>query len=271
MKSQPGAAETERRVPLPPFLSARRPAAHISVRPARKGQTARPNTVILPTMSKPQPPSRLTTDLLLQAYRIGYFPMAEDRFAREVFWVRPDRRGIIPLGDFHVPRSLRKVVRQDRFEVRVDTAFRAVMEGCATPQSHREQTWINGQILDAYASLFEQGFAHSIEAWSDGRMVGGLYGVSIGAAFFGESMFSTETNASKVALVHLVGRLRAGGYQLLDTQFQNGHLIQFGTEEIPSADYQFLLDDALLHAGDFFALPDQISGSTILQSITQTS
>lgn len=230
-------------------------------------------------MSKPQPPSRLTTDLLLQAYRIGYFPMAEDRFAREVFWVRPDRRGIIPLDGFHIPRTLRKAVRQDRFEVRVDSAFRAVMEGCAMPQSHREQTWINGQILSAYESLFEEGHAHSVEAYVDGTLVGGLYGVSIGGAFFGESMFSTVTDASKVALVHLVGRLIAGGYALLDTQFQNDHLVQFGTEEIASAEYQVLLDAALAQTGDFRAIETQMSesgsasvdGSTILQSITQTS
>jgi leucyl/phenylalanyl-tRNA--protein transferase len=222
-------------------------------------------------MSKPQPPSRLTTDLLLQAYRIGYFPMAEDRFAREVFWVRPDRRGILPLDRFHVPRSLRKAVRQDRFEIRIDTAFRQTMEGCAMPQSHRWQTWINAQILDAYTELFALGHAHSVEAWQGDELVGGLYGVSIGAVFFGESMFSTVTDASKVALVHLVGRVRAGGYRLLDTQFRNDHLRQFGVEEVEAPAYQKMLQPALELPADFYALPRQIRGSTILQSVTQTS
>lgn len=222
-------------------------------------------------MSRLQPPSRLTTDLLLQAYKIGYFPMAEDRFAREVFWVRPEWRGIIPLGGFHIPKSLRKIVRRDHFQIRINTAFREVMEGCAMPQSHREQTWINGQILDAYCELFDRGSAHSVEAWRDGKLVGGLYGVSIGGAFFGESMFSTESNASKVALVHLVARLKAGHYKLLDTQFQNDHLEQFGTLEIGAEDYQLLLKPAIEEHGDFHTLPDQMEGSTILQSITQTS
>lgn len=223
-------------------------------------------------MSRPlTAPSRLTTDLLLQAYRIGYFPMAEDRFSREVFWVRPDMRGIIPLDSFHLPKSLRKAVRQDRFEIRIDTAFREVMEGCAMPQPHREQTWINGQILDAYVQLHEMGCAHSVESWADGELVGGLYGVSIGGAFFGESMFSTRTNASKVALVHLVGRLIAGGFQLLDTQFQNDHLEQFGTIEMAGPEYQKILGPAVECRANFFALPPQIDGSTILQSITQTS
>ena len=222
-------------------------------------------------MARPQKPSRLTTDLLLQAYRIGYFPMAEDRFAREVFWVRPEFRGIIPLSGFHVSKSLRKAVRQDRFEIRVDTAFPQVMEGCAMPQSHREETWINGQIFDAYIELFERGRAHSVEAWQDGRLVGGLYGVSIGAAFFGESMFSVATDASKVALVHLIARLKAGRYELLDTQFQNDHLMQFGTIEISAEDYQILLTPALDKEADFYSLPAEVPGSTILQSITQTS
>lgn len=224
-------------------------------------------------MSKPQPPARLTADLLLQAYRIGYFPMAEDRFAREVFWVRPDVRGVIPLDGFHIPRSLKKVVRQDRYRVTYDQAFRAVMEGCAMPQSFRSQTWINAQILDAYAALHEMNHAHSVEAWDEeGRLVGGLYGVSIGGAFFGESMFSTATDASKVALVHLVGRLTAGGYALLDAQFENDHLKQFGTIGMAAAAYQAALENALAVEGaNFHALPGQIRGSTILQSITQTS
>lgn len=222
-------------------------------------------------MSRPHPPSRLTTDLLMQAYRIGYFPMAEDRFAEEVFWVRPDFRGVLPLDNFHISRSLQKIVRQDRFEIRIDTSFREVMENCAMPQSHREQTWINNQILDAYCELHDMGCAHSVETWYEDRMVGGLYGLSIGSAFFGESMFSVVSNASKVALVHLVGRLRAGGYTLLDTQFQNNHLEQFGTIEIAAEDYLLLLQPAIEKSSNFQALADQVLGSTILQSITQTS
>lgn len=222
-------------------------------------------------MSKPQAPTRLTTDLLLQAYRIGYFPMAEDRFAREVFWVRPDRRGILPLDGFHVSKSLIKTVRKDRYRVTADTAFAAVMDGCAEPQTNRWQTWINGQIMEAYQELHAMGAAHSIESWRGDELVGGLYGVSIGGAFFGESMFSTATDASKVALVHLVGRLRAGGYTLLDTQFQNEHLVQFGVQEIAAEIYQVKLDRALSGRGRFTALGNQVSGSTILQSITQTS
>ena len=222
-------------------------------------------------MSRPLAPSRLTPELLLQAYGIGYFPMAEDRFAREVFWVRPDRRGVLPIDGFHVPRSLAKRVRRDVFEVRVDTAFRQVMEGCAAPQPGRWQTWINAQVLGAYGELHERGFAHSVEAWRDGALVGGLYGVAIGGAFFGESMFSRVTDASKVCLVHLAARLRAGGYVLHDTQFLTDHLRRFGAEEVPAARYQERLGAALPVRADFRALPDQMSGATILQSITQTS
>lgn len=222
-------------------------------------------------MAKPQPPSRLTTDLLIQAYRIGYFPMAEDSTSRDVFWVRPDMRGVLPLDGFHIPKSLKKAVRQDRVEIRIDTAFAQVMEGCAMPQTDRYQTWINAQILEAYGELHDMGMAHSVEAWVDGDLVGGLYGVSIGSAFFGESMFSTVTNASKIALVHLVGRLRAGGYTLLDTQFQNEHLVQFGTQEIPARAYEKVLQQAVAQPANFYALPRQVRGSIILQSITQTS
>ena len=222
-------------------------------------------------MTRPLPPARLTPQLVLQAYSIGYFPMSEDRFARDVFWVRPDVRGVLPIDRFHVPRSLRKRVRQSAFDVRVDTAFEAVMQGCAAPQTDRWQTWINAQILDAYAELHEMGFAHSVEAWLDGELVGGLYGVSIGGAFFGESMFSVVTDASKVCLVHLAARLRIGGYVLHDTQFTTDHLKRFGAQEVAARDYARRLKAALAVHGDFRAMPDQVSGSSILQSITQTS
>ena len=222
-------------------------------------------------MSRPLPPARLTPQLLLQAYSIGYFPMSEDRYAREVFWVRPDVRGVLPIRGLHVPRSLKKRVRQAPFEIRTDTDFGAVMEGCAAPQTHREQTWINPAILNAYGELHAMGFAHSVEAWQDGEMVGGLYGVAIGGAFFGESMFSRVTDASKVCLVHLAARLVAGGYVLHDTQFTTDHLKRFGAEDVPARDYAARLQAALAVRGDFAAMPDQMSGAAILQSITQTS
>jgi leucyl/phenylalanyl-tRNA--protein transferase len=222
-------------------------------------------------MSRPLAPSRLTPDLLLQAYSIGYFPMSEDRYDEEVFWVRPDVRGVLPIRALHVPRKLAKRVRSEVFDVRIDTAFAAVMEGCAAPQTDRWQTWINGPIIEAYTALHERGHAHSVEAWLDGELVGGLYGVSLGGAFFGESMFSTVTDASKVCLVHLAGRLAAGGYALLDAQFTNDHLVQFGIEAVPAPAYAERLQAALKLKGDFAAMPLQASGSTILQSITQTS
>lgn len=222
-------------------------------------------------MSRPKAPSRLTPDLLLQAYRIGYFPMAEDRTARDVFWVRPDVRGVLPLEAFHLPRSLRKVIRQDQFEVRVDTDFAGTISACAAATSMRPETWINDQIIDAYTALHRLGHAHSVEAYANGQLVGGLYGVRIGSAFFGESMFSLATDASKVAFAHLVARLRVGGFTLLDTQFQNDHIARFGVMEMPAADYSLHLAEALARNADFFALPRQARGSTILQSITQTS
>lgn len=222
-------------------------------------------------MSRPLPPARLTPQLLLQAYAIGYFPMSEDRFARDVFWVRPDIRGVLPIRGLHVSRSLRKTVRRAPFDIRVDTAFADVMKGCAAPQPDRWQTWINGQILDAYEQLHELGFAHSVEAWIGEELVGGLYGVSIGGAFFGESMFSRVTDASKVCLVHLAARLNAGGYVLHDTQFTTDHLKSFGAEEVPAKDYAVRLKGAVAQPGDFAAMPHQMSGSDILQSITQTS
>jgi len=161
----------------------------------------------------------LTPDLLLKAYAAGLFPMAEHRHAADIYWVEPKQRGVLPLDRLHISHSLAKIVRQDRFCVTSDRAFADVMRACAEPAPGRENTWINSVILDAYTELHRRGHAHSIECWLEDRLIGGLYGVSLGAAFFGESMFSRETDASKVALVHLVARLRFGGYRLLDTQF----------------------------------------------------
>ena len=190
----------------------------------------------------------LNPKTLLHAYANGLFPMAESAEASDLHWYDPEYRGILPLDEFHVPRKLRRTVRKGVFEVRVDSAFRAVMEGCAAA---RPTTWINREILDIYCRLHELGHAHSVESWKDGTLVGGLYGVSLGGAFFGESMFSLATDASKVALVHLVARLRRGGFSLLDTQFVTDHLSQFGALEIPRDDYRWLLWEATELEADF--------------------
>jgi len=194
---------------------------------------------------------RLTADILLEAYAAGVFPMAESADDPELFWVDPRHRGILPLDAFHVPRRLRRVVRNGTFAVRCDTAFAEVMRGCAETSEKRPNTWINDEILRLYAVLFSRGQAHSVECWREDRLVGGLYGVSLGAAFFGESMFSRVSEASKVALVHLAARLRAGGYRLLDTQFLTPHLARFGGIEIPRARYRRLLAEALRYRAVF--------------------
>jgi leucyl/phenylalanyl-tRNA---protein transferase len=194
---------------------------------------------------------RLTPDILLEAYAAGIFPMAESADDPDLFWVDPQRRGIIPLDAFHVPRRLKRVLRRDSFAVRVDSAFAAVMRGCAEASETRPSTWINDEIIRLYGALFARGAAHSVECWHGGELVGGLYGISLGAAFFGESMFSRVTDASKVALVHLVARLRLGGYRLLDTQFVTPHLARFGAIEIPRAQYHRLLAGALRYRAVF--------------------
>ena len=182
-------------------------------------------------------------DLLIAAYCQGVFPMADDR--GRVLWYDPDPRGILPLESFHVPRRLAKTVRCDRFEVRTDTAFRTVMTACAAPGRGRGETWISPELVEAYAVLHERGFAHSVETWQGGELVGGLYGVAVRGLFAGESMFSRARDASKVALVYLVERLRRGGFVLLDTQFVTSHLARFGAEEIPRSRYRSLLARAL--------------------------
>ena len=213
----------------------------------------------------------ITADILLRAYAYGVFPMGESRDDPSLYWVDPLERGILPLEGFHVPRKLKRTIRQHPFDVTVDTAFRATMVACATPAPGREGTWINDRIVDLYCELFERGYAHSVECWQDGRLVGGLYGVSLGAAFFGESMFSRATDASKVALTYLVARLKAGGFRLLDTQFVTDHLSQFGATEIPRADYKEMLAAAIEQPSDFFTLPLDAQPSDVLQSVSQTS
>lgn len=193
----------------------------------------------------------LTPQLLLRAYATGIFPMAESAESPELYWFDPDTRGILPLEGFHVPRRLARTVRSGPFQVRCDTAFAAVIKACGAPTPERPKTWINQPIMRLYGHLHDMGFAHSVETWRDGALVGGLYGVSLGGAFFGESMFSRETDASKVALVHLVARLKAAGYSLLDTQFVTGHLSRFGAIEIPRAAYRRRLVEALTQHTDF--------------------
>lgn len=209
----------------------------------------------------------LTPSILLRAYAAGVFPMAESANSDEVLWIDPELRGVIPLNRFHAPRSLMKTVRKGAFEVTVDADFEAVIEGCAA----RSSTWINEEIRRLYIALHRLGYAHSIEARRGGRLVGGLYGVKIGAAFFGESMFSQETDASKVALVHLVARLKAGGFQLLDTQFVTEHLAQFGARTISRARYHDLLELAVASPADFHALGDAPTPQDVAQLSAQRS
>ena len=209
--------------------------------------------------------------LLLRAYAMGIFPMAESADSDELFWFDPERRGILPLDSFHVPRRLRRTVRQGRFEIRIDHDFKAVVRACAEPAADRPKTWINANIVRLYGELHELGHAHSVECWLGGRLVGGLYGVSLGAAFFGESMFSRETDASKVALVHLVARLRCNGYVLLDTQFVTGHLLRFGAVEISRSRYRERLAHAIRLRADFRSGTTGEILEAYLQSSTQTS
>jgi leucyl/phenylalanyl-tRNA--protein transferase len=215
--------------------------------------------------------SGFDVETLIDCYRRGLFPMAETRSDETIYLIDPEQRGVIPLDRFHLSRRLARTIRSARFQVRVDSAFAEVIAECARPQPGRSETWINAAIEQLYGELYARGMAHSVEAWLDGRLVGGLYGVSLGAAFFGESMFSRERDASKVALAHLVARLRAGGYRLLDSQFITDHLAQFGAEEIPRAAYQRRLALALSGQGDFFRLPAYSTPETVLQAISQVS
>lgn len=197
-------------------------------------------------MSRNQAPGlRIPPDLLLRAYASGVFPMAESADDPEIFWVRPETRGIIPLDGFHAPRSLAKKVRQAPYRITFDTDFAGVIEGCAEQREVRPSTWINETIREAYAALFERGHCHTVEAWDGEALVGGLYGVTLGAAFFGESMFARQRDASKICLAHLVERLKARGFLLLDTQFTTEHLKRFGAVDVPRRKYETMLDEAL--------------------------
>ncbi len=237
-------------------------------------------------LAEPQP---LDPDLLLRAYAQGIFPMADGRDAPEVYWVEPKRRGVLPLDGFHLSGSLAKTLKSGRFETTGDRAFGAVVKLCAEAAADRPSTWINDQIEAAVAVLHARGHAHSIETWQDGVLVGGLYGVRLGRAFFGESMFSRATDASKVALSHLVARMRVGGFTLLDCQFLTPHLATLGAVEVSRKDYMVSLGAALSGEGDWRGLErladdaaesspprtttvsGPISGWRILHSLVQTS
>lgn len=220
-----------------------------------------------PMSARDAPIHEITPDLLLRAYSAGVFPMADGVDDPSLFWVEPEMRGIIPLRGFNITSRLARTVRSDRFAVTADRVFARVIDGCAAPADGRESTWISGRIRSLYLGLHEIGHCHSVEVWDGNELVGGLYGVSLGRAFFGESMFHTARDASKVALVHLVARLLVGGYVLLDTQFVTEHLRSFGAVEVPRSRYRALLDEALKGAADFRRMPPTISGVEALEII----
>jgi leucyl/phenylalanyl-tRNA--protein transferase len=206
----------------------------------------------------------ITPQVLLKAYSCGIFPMAESADDPALYWIEPQHRGILPLDTMHVPKRLARTVRTCPYEVRVDSDFEGVITGCAASRPGRRSTWINERIRRLYRELFEMGFCHTVEVWADGKLSGGLYGVALGGAFFGESMFSTVRDASKIALVHLASRLVAGGFTLLDTQFVTDHLRQFGTVEVDRDDFQRLLEAALRVKGNFLRMPKAATPAEIL-------
>lgn len=210
----------------------------------------------------------ITPQVLLKAYACGIFPMAESADDPALYWIEPQQRGILQLDQVHVPRRLARTVRQCVFDIRIDSSFDGVISGCAASRPGRRTTWINPRIRSLYRDLFELGYCHTVEAWAGGELVGGLYGVALNGAFFGESMFSTERDASKVALVYLCARLIEGGFSLLDTQFVTDHLRQFGAVEIERQEFHKLLEKALAHQADFRALPEDASPERILQILS---
>lgn len=215
--------------------------------------------------TEPSPP--LTPDLLLRGYAMGIFPMAEHRDDPEIFWVDPRRRGILPIGGFHISRSLARVMRRGGYQIRFDTDFAGVIDGCAD----RPETWISEPIRALYLDLFKAGYGHSAEVWNDGALVGGVYGIALGGAFFGESMFSRSPNASKLALAYLMDRLAIGGFTLFDTQFITDHLTTLGAREIPRAEYHDRLAKALELKADFNRQQAVPTGQDVIQRSIQTS
>jgi leucyl/phenylalanyl-tRNA---protein transferase len=210
----------------------------------------------------------ITPQTLLRAYAAGIFPMAESAEDSALYWVEPEVRGVLPLDQLHVSHSLRKTIRRGAYEIRIDTAFGAVIEGCATKAFGRPNTWINGRIRSLYTQLHRLGCCHSVETWQGDALVGGLYGVRLGGAFFGESMFSRQRDASKVALVHLVARLNAGGFGLLDTQFTTPHLRNLGAIDVPRQDYHCLLETAIELDADFHAFAGDDDPDAVLELAT---
>jgi leucyl/phenylalanyl-tRNA--protein transferase len=214
----------------------------------------------------------ITPDLLLQAYRIGVFPMGERRDDPKLYWLDPRLRAVLPLDAFHLPKRLARTVRSGHFEVSADTAFVDVLRACAEPRPGHPESWINEPIVDLYTELHRRGHAHSVECRRDGELVGGLYGVSVGAAFFGESMFSRERDASKVALVHLVARMLKGGFRLLDCQFMTEHLRGFGAIEVPREQFRTLLAGAIGEPATFYReLGAGEDPCSLVQASTRTS
>lgn len=220
-------------------------------------------------MSRSREQLEITTDILLRAYSIGLFPMAESADDPNLFWVEPEVRGVFPLDGVIISKSLAKTVRTDVFEVRVDHDFDAVVDGCAAAHGDREKTWINDRIRRLYRQLFDIGCVHTVESWCDGALVGGLYGVRLGGAFFGESMFHRKTDASKVALLHLAARLRLGRFSLLDAQFVTPHLASLGAVEVPKEIYRFRLARAVARTADFWVWPKdrRVTGSEVLAAL----
>lgn len=214
---------------------------------------------------------KLTPEMLLSAYAHGIFPMAESAQSNDLFWVDPEERGVLPLDRFHISKSLKKKMRREAFEIRVDTNFLAVISACAAERHDSQDTWINDEIIDLYHALFRAGHCHTVEVWLQGNLVGGLYGIAIGGAFFGESMFHKVRDASKIALAHLVDRLNVGGYKLLDTQFITDHLRSLGAIEIPRAQYHAQLRQALRIDADFYQLDGGGTSELCLQSTSQIS
>ena len=213
----------------------------------------------------------ITPQVLLKAYSCGIFPMAESADDPALYWIEPQSRGVLPLDRVHVPRRLARTIRSGHFEVRVNSDFHGVIDGCAASRPGRRSTWINVRIRQLYGALYKQGHCHTVETWRDGRLVGGLYGVALGTAFFGESMFSTERDASKVALVYLVARLIHGGFTLLDTQFVTDHLRQFGTVDLDKTMFHKALEAALIGQGDYLALPMDTPPDEILSIVRRAS
>ena len=219
--------------------------------------------------ARDNPLLEITPQVLLRAYACGIFPMAESADDPQLYWIEPQARGVLPLERMTVPRRLARTIRRAPYEIRIDTAFEEVIEGCASSRPGRRSTWINAQIRNLYRELFRQGHCHTVEVWHEGELAGGLYGVALGGAFFGESMFSNVRDASKIALVYLAARLIHGGFLLLDTQFVTDHLRQFGTVEVEKPEFHARLDAAIEAEADFMRLPRDVSPSEVLDIIVK--